>query len=543
MATLVVPLASGIVGATSGTAEFYSRGTTTTPSVYSDPDAQTAVTTHTLDSNGGLERYVVESVDVIVKNSAGTEVRNFTWEVGAESIEVTNASFTGTDPVTLATVAGGRTTLDAILTLVETSLGTTNFQLLKAGAATAVLLKDAFSTVNALVYNVKDAPYNAVGNGTTNDTAGIQAAIDAAAAAGGGIVYFPYGTYRLETSALSITNRNVSLMGIGSRAAVIKQFTNTVEVLTIADTSAPEAGAQVISGLGFEHDANATNGISNAANGNGIVFRGCRVGASFTNAINDASTGSGIILENCIIEIRSAASAKGVTGLTRVSVRDTYFLYPTKSADSLFAIHAGVGSAVATGCTFDGTNLSGTAIGYGLYASAGHTGLFAHGNRLIGARTWLLGTVGAGPVVESGTQGHTTSPAQLYNATSTGVMSWGTNYAGVCLSRDTGTIVTTLNGTSYTPDAGLYGIHLLTQDSGASLAIANPTAYNIPTGARLVIVYANSSGGALTPTFGTSYKYTAIDSVADNAGCIYEFLYNGTSFIMTGTSPLDLTLP
>lgn len=42
-------------------------------------------------------------------------------------------------------------------------------------------------------YNVKQ--YRAYGNGISNDTAGIQAAIDAAAAAGGGMVYFPNGTY------------------------------------------------------------------------------------------------------------------------------------------------------------------------------------------------------------------------------------------------------------------------------------------------------------------------------------------------------------
>lgn len=53
----------------------------------------------------------------------------------------------------------------------------------------------------SLVINVKDAPYSAAGNGSTNDTAAIQAAIDAAAVltVGGqsysGVVYFPAGAY------------------------------------------------------------------------------------------------------------------------------------------------------------------------------------------------------------------------------------------------------------------------------------------------------------------------------------------------------------
>lgn len=41
------------------------------------------------------------------------------------------------------------------------------------------------------VYNVKSAPYNAAGDGVTDDTAAIQAAVTACGAGGGGIVYFP----------------------------------------------------------------------------------------------------------------------------------------------------------------------------------------------------------------------------------------------------------------------------------------------------------------------------------------------------------------
>jgi hypothetical protein len=43
------------------------------------------------------------------------------------------------------------------------------------------------------VYNIKE--YGAVGNNSTDDTVAIQAAINAAFAAGGGIVYFPIGIY------------------------------------------------------------------------------------------------------------------------------------------------------------------------------------------------------------------------------------------------------------------------------------------------------------------------------------------------------------
>lgn len=42
-------------------------------------------------------------------------------------------------------------------------------------------------------YNVKD--YGAAGDGITNDTAAIQAAINVAVAGGGGVIYVPPGTY------------------------------------------------------------------------------------------------------------------------------------------------------------------------------------------------------------------------------------------------------------------------------------------------------------------------------------------------------------
>lgn len=46
------------------------------------------------------------------------------------------------------------------------------------------------------IFNV--TKYGAVGDDVTDDTAAIQATIDAAETAGGGIVYLPGGTYRVK---------------------------------------------------------------------------------------------------------------------------------------------------------------------------------------------------------------------------------------------------------------------------------------------------------------------------------------------------------
>jgi len=73
------------------------------------------------------------------------------------------------------------------------------------------LTKINFNQIKGAVTNVKD--YGATGDGVTNDTAAIQAAIDAVNAAGGGEVFFPAGTYSVSTLTWK---SNVGARGTGS---------------------------------------------------------------------------------------------------------------------------------------------------------------------------------------------------------------------------------------------------------------------------------------------------------------------------------------
>lgn len=81
------------------------------------------------------------------------------------------------------------------------------------------LTKVSFSMIDGAWFNVLD--FGAVGDGTTNDTAAIQACIDAAVAAGGGAVFLPTGTYKI-TSAISVISPKISIYGEGADATVIQ---------------------------------------------------------------------------------------------------------------------------------------------------------------------------------------------------------------------------------------------------------------------------------------------------------------------------------
>jgi hypothetical protein len=87
--------------------------------------------------------------------------------------------------------------------------------------------------------NVKQSPYNATGNGATDDTAAIQNAINALSSTGG-VVYLPAGTYLLNgTSALSLASAGVRLLGDGTVTSVIKigsSFTAPEAIAITADS-------------------------------------------------------------------------------------------------------------------------------------------------------------------------------------------------------------------------------------------------------------------------------------------------------------------
>ena len=80
-------------------------------------------------------------------------------------------------------------------------------------------------------FNVRSPLYGATGNGTTDDTTAIQAAIAACQAAGTGTVYFPAGTYKHSGTLSYIQNMN--WLGEGSES-VFLNYTGSTQAVTVS---------------------------------------------------------------------------------------------------------------------------------------------------------------------------------------------------------------------------------------------------------------------------------------------------------------------
>ena len=76
--------------------------------------------------------------------------------------------------------------------------------------------------------------FGVTGNGTTDDTTKIQAAIDFVESLGGGIVYLPFGRYVVSTT-LTVQVSNIQLVGDGWDSVIISKVLTAIPTITFGD--------------------------------------------------------------------------------------------------------------------------------------------------------------------------------------------------------------------------------------------------------------------------------------------------------------------
>lgn len=349
---LIKALASGIVGAESGTATLYRRGTSTPVGYYTDFEGADYVSASaiTLDEYGSAVVYVDELVRVVARDSSSVQVREFTDGAGDANVEVISESFTGTDYSTLLSAASKPTTLRAVLAKWLTSAGSTDFEVDVSGASLS--LQAAASAAYGIFFNVKSSVYGALGDGTTDDYAASAAAI-AAAAVNGGVVFFPAGTFR--TSAALSVPANVSLLGAGAGVSIIKTSHATADVF---DYAGSPTSTRFIEGLTIASSVSNSGLCLDISNTEKLIVRDCVIGGSLMSSIlTDVATGGtpSVRFEGCRFVIASASSAaikiNGSAREGRVEVVGCTFVTPA-AYDALFGIING-SNAFVRDCVFD----------------------------------------------------------------------------------------------------------------------------------------------------------------------------------------------
>lgn len=203
---------------------------------------------------------------------------------------------------------------------------------------------NADGTLKNLFFNVLD--YGATGNGTTNDSTALQAAVDAAKTAGGGTVFFPEGTY-LGTFTISSTS-GIQIVGSGWNSIIKIPASSTANAIKILSSSKIRIAS-------IQIDGNKTN-VSTA----GTQYQ--TVNGIYIDA------GTDVIVENCYIHdcYYGGVLTEGLVAgaCSRITVKNCRFL---DNRDNQVFIRPNCSNILIEGNTCVGSGYSGIGAIYSTY--------------------------------------------------------------------------------------------------------------------------------------------------------------------------------
>jgi len=503
---LIAPLTSGIAGAEDGFVFIRSRGTSSLAACYSDFEG-TVLSQPTaglpLDSLGGYVVYVNELVDVEVVDPEGNPVRAFTAGDAAPDVEVRSLAFTGIPYDGGASGAGEPTTLQVVLDRALTSFGAPDWEVPIGGVDTTI--KDAIQAFSGIFRNVKAAQYGAIGDGATDDTVAIQAALDA----GPGIVWFPEGTYK-TTSKLTVPVA-VSLWGAGSSSSNILTYHATADGLEF--------------GSGFSNSYQEIRGLlvapgqSNSGKTVSITNAGTRRVWIVNSIIGDSfNTGSTVVVatgNHWLLVDASTVYAGGDTDTIAISSVQTGVRVEVRNSRFIAVGVAGAWSSIlingrnlkATACVFDTATsiLSGSYVCIFLDGTAG-----AGPNAVLVGNEFLAGTGTNGAIQLSNANDATTRFVEAGNIFGAFTSPWSgltAQSAGPAIQSVTRQSYTyalaDTNTASLNVKADVYGTTFLTRSAAGAQTLTTTVG---PPGSFWTLVLYNHSGGALgTVTMGSGF--------------------------------------
>lgn len=499
----------------------YVPGTTTAIPLYADYATTKPLTQPVaLNAAGKTSAYLKGRADLRIEDSTGALVDTFTYGNREALVEVVNSGFTGT-LASGSQGAGGITDLGTALTSFATSMGLAN-------GALDGNFRGVYGTVSTPVWKEIEAVwinakrFGALGDGVNDDTTNIQAALNAASAQGGGVVFLPAGTYKI--SAVLTVAANVILQGAGRAATTVKNTAATTGCFTIAGSYAK------VRALSLSHSSSSTGRAIQATGATDkfievreVIITGHRTGAysiarffsiedfDITTTAADASA-RGIDLaqdQSAVIKTGaiSAGTGYGIQYLAPAASASTTLLLlasgvSVSAADRGIYIDGSVSSAPIVslvGCGFKGTTAD-------IYVGSN---VAATGAVVIDGSTFLFG----GKVTNNGAGSIFIGPGLLGSAN---IRPFG----GDAYQADVAA------AGNHTPLATTSGHVLIRATSAGTITVNSPGLF-YRTGQRLVITFYNASGGAVTWTMNAVYRLVAAPSPANGQKSTMEFVYDG----------------
>lgn len=466
--SLIQMLAAGVVTSAgvpiaSGKARFYLPATLTPVSVYSDTAAATPITAPlTLTAGGTGVAYTKVPTRLILKDSTETT----TYFDGLVNIERADQQFIQSPSVN----GGAETTMQAFLDAMSTSLGgTAGLWQIKVGAGGTE--RNVVDVINDLGISVKG--FGAVGDGNNNDTTACQSTITFVAGLGGGIVYFPPGTYKIDT-ALSVTAAGVDIVGAGPSASFIKQTGGALNGVTFNLSGGTAISTNRISTISVTHATTSTGAAVAQTGTASVIVDRCRLGNDvYRTGFSAASTSLGTSIYASYIDARSAdASSIGIS-VTAGSVA----VVTTKAIGAVAGLKITAGETTIASCRLAGVDA-------GLAISGGSVFVHAAGSQIIGTTHGITIASGTGGFLSL--DSNFISPDVLDSRTA----------APVSYSLAIGATVTPLPHQSKT----------IRIEATAAITVTIGATAVVGTGQKFTLVLVNNSGGAVTWAFNAQYK-------------------------------------
>jgi len=208
--------------------------------------------------------------------------------------------------------------------------------------------------------------FGAVGDGTTDDTVAIQAAVTAAGA--GGLVYFPTGTYLVSSTINCLTNQQ--LIGNGVNNTIIRRFANYGDTFNFVN-----AGSANIKKMWFYHGTLPNIGFTTLTN---LATTGSHI--RFQNA-------QGALIEDCWfwrMPFQINLEQGSLVKINRCNIQGCWNTFYPAAQEGIAGIYVGCSAYIQlvdiTNCYFGGSNSGAQTVSFPIIGNGTQTVNFTSTN-------------------------------------------------------------------------------------------------------------------------------------------------------------------